>query len=60
MTEGTKHSCMLFRQEIWKEVMDCREPAWEIPPMTRSYGGDLTGKADQDSRGSLDLLEHVP
>ena len=38
----------------------CREPAWEIPPMTRSCGGDLTGKADQDSRDSLDLLEHLP
>ena len=22
--------------------------------------GDLTGKADQDSRDSLDLLEHLP
>ena len=38
----------------------CQEPAWEIPPMTRSCGGDLTGKVDQDSRDSLDLLEHLP
>ena len=28
--------------------------------MTRSCGGDLTGKVDQDSRDSLDLLEHLP
>ena len=28
--------------------------------MTRSCGGDLTGKAGQDSRDSLDLLEHLP
>lgn len=28
--------------------------------MTRSCGGDLTGKVDQDSRDSLDLLEHQP
>ena len=39
---------------------ECREPAGEIPPMTRSCRGDLTGKADQDSRDSLDLLEHLP
>ena len=38
----------------------CREPAQEIPPMTSSYGRDLTGKADQDSRDSLNLLEHLP
>ena len=38
----------------------CQEPAWEIPPMTRSCGGDLTGKVDQDSRDSLDLLDHLP
>ena len=38
----------------------CREPAREIPPMTRSCRGDLTGKPDQDSRDSLDLLEHLP
>ena len=38
----------------------CREPAREIPPMTRSCGGDLTSKADQDSKDSLDLLEHLP
>ena len=28
--------------------------------MTSSYGRDLTGKADQDSRDSLNLLEHLP
>ena len=39
---------------------NCQEPAQETPPMTRSWGGDLTGKADQDSRDSLDLLEHLP
>ena len=38
----------------------CREPAREIPPMTRSCRGDLTGKVDQDTRDSLDLLEHLP
>ena len=42
------------------EVLHCQEPAWEIPPMTRSCGRDLTGKVDQDSRDSLDLLEHLP
>ena len=38
----------------------CREPAWEIPPMTRSCGRDLMSKADQDLRDPLDLLEHLP
>ena len=38
----------------------CQEQAWEIPPVTRSYGRDLTSKADQDSRDPLDLLEHLP
>ena len=38
----------------------CREPAWEIPPMTRPCGRDLTSKADQDLRDPLDLLEHLP
>ena len=28
--------------------------------MTTSCGRDLTGKADQDPRDSLDLLEHLP
>ena len=28
----------------------CREPAWEFPPMTRSCGTALTGKASQGSR----------
>ena len=40
--------------------MFCWEPAWEIPPMTRSCGRDLTSKVDQDSRDPLDLLEHLP
>ena len=34
----------------------CREPAQEIPPMTRSWGENLTGKADQVFRDS----EKVP
>ena len=37
----------------------CWEPAWESPPMKRSCGRDLTGKADQDSSYSLNLLEHL-
>ena len=49
---------VIFLATSWD--MHCREPAQEIPPMTRSYGGDLTGKADQDLRDSLDLLEHLP
>ena len=28
----------------------CQEPLWEIPPMTRSWGEDLTLKAIQDTR----------
>ena len=36
------------------------EPARESPPMTRSCGRDLMGKADQDSGDPLDLLEHLP
>ena len=28
----------------------CQEPAHEIPPMTRSWGENLTSKADQDPR----------
>ena len=27
----------------------CREPAWEIPPMTRSCGRGLMGKVSQAS-----------
>ena len=38
----------------------CREPAREIPPMTRSSGRDLTRKVDQDLRDPMDLLEHLP
>ena len=68
-------SCLLFatswavaRQapmpmEFWIQNIgmgSCQEPAREIPPMTRSCGGDLTGKVDQDLRDSLDLLEHLP
>ena len=33
----------------------CREPAHEIPPMTRSRGENLTGKADQVFRDSQKL-----
>ena len=36
----------------------CREPAWEIPPMTRSCGRAWQGKADQVSRDPLP--EHLP
>ena len=28
--------------------------------MTRSCGGDLIGKVDQDPRAPLDLLKHLP
>ena len=49
----------------WEDSLEvgmaiCQEPAQEIPSMTRSSGRDLTGKADQDSRDSLDLLKHLP
>ena len=44
----------------WLVKVSCWEPTREILPMTRSCRGDLTGKADQDSRDSLDLLEHLP
>ena len=43
-----------------RSMVGCWEPAREIPPMTRSCGGDLTGKADQDLRDFLDLLKHLP
>ena len=36
----------------------CREPAREIPPMTRSCGETWRGKASQVSRGPLP--EHLP
>ena len=36
----------------------CREPAWEIPPMTRSCGESWWGKVSQVSRGPLP--EHLP
>ena len=35
----------------------CREPAREFPPMTRSCGRALMGKASQGSRAPLDLPE---
>ena len=38
----------------------CREPAWEFPPITRSCGRALMGKASQGSRVPLDLPEHLP
>ena len=40
-----------------KVMTNCQEPAHEIPPMTRSWGEDLTSKADQDSR---DFKKAVP
>ena len=33
-----------------QDVTVCREPAREFPPMTRSCGSTLTGKASQGSR----------
>ena len=39
----------------------CREPARESPPMTRSCGRVLVGKASQNSRGApLSLPEPLP
>ena len=41
-----------FCGNIWapdyQTLGKCREPAQEIPPMTRSCGGELIGKADQN------------
>ena len=37
------------------EAASCREPAHEIPSMTRSRGESLTGKADQVFRDSEKL-----
>ena len=37
------------------KILCCREPAHEIPPMTRSRGENLTGKADQVFRDSEKL-----
>ena len=34
---------------LWP-LVTCWEPLWEIPPMTRSWGKDLTRKAIQDTR----------
>ena len=53
---------MVKTRDIFKKIGDFkfREQAQEIPPMTRSCGGDLIGKADQDSWDSLDLLKHWP
>ena len=48
--------CFHFPPTICHEVMGlnamvfCQEPAHKIPPMTRSWGENLTSKADQDSR----------
>ena len=38
----------------------CQEPAHEIPPMTRSWGEDLTSKADQDLRDFKKLPRRSP
>ena len=46
------------REEYWRGWF--WEPAQESPPMTRSCRRGLTGKASQDSRGPLDLFEHLP
>ena len=40
---------------IASETADSREPAHKIPPMTRSRGENLTGKADQVFRDSEKL-----
>ena len=41
-------------------ALKCWEPAHEIPPKTRSWGGDLTSKADQDFRGFEKLPRRSP
>ena len=38
--------------------LDCREPAWEVPPWTGSCGETWRGKASQVSKGPLP--EHLP
>ena len=54
-THGKGHE-----EEPWwaKAGQDSRDSP--TPPMTRLCGRGLMGKADQDSRGPLDLLEHLP
>ena len=48
---SSKNSASRYSIDGWH----CREPAHEIPPMTRSWGEDLTGKADQVFRDSEKL-----
>ena len=47
-------------EEAWQAEasQDSRDSL--TPPMTRSWGRGLMGKADQDSTGPLDLLDHLP
>ena len=61
-TLSESNSTFHIRKAVcWDKPFEmCREPAREIPPMTRSCGRDLTGKANQDLRDPLDLLEHLP
>ena len=44
--------CWLYRASpsLTANNIICQEPLWEIPPMTRSWGKDLTCKAVQDTR----------
>ena len=44
--------CLTSSRVIYplESVVSCREPLWEIPPMTRSWGKNLTSKAVQDIR----------
>ena len=42
------------------EMTPCQEPAHKIPPMIRSWGEDLTSKADQDSRDFEKLPQRSP
>ena len=46
---GAKFRCRVL------SYVPCREPAHEIPPMTRSGGENLTGKVNQVFRDSEEL-----
>ena len=55
---------LIRRQDSWWEkhqlLLLCREPAREFPPMTRSCGRALTGKASQGSRTTLPPNPDLP
>ena len=57
---GSNHSRAIRPQFSLRGNLECWEPAWEIPAMSRSCRRDLTGKVDQDSRDPLELLKHLP